>query len=271
MRVPGSLGLGLALLGLVAGPSILSLFWTPDAPGHMHIAARLRPPLSGGLLGTDAFGRDQLSLLMAGGANSLLVAVLSVVTGGAGGTLLGLFAAGRRGLAEALAMRACDVVFAVPPVMSALMLASLVGPGRGTAILAIAIFMVPVFARIARAAALPVWGRDFVLAARGAGKGGLRIARDHVLPNIAGPIAVQATIQLGLAILTEAGLGYLGVGTPPPAPTWGRMLAEAQTFLGTAPWLALAPGLTIAVTVLGLNLIGDGLRDRLDPRGLGPE
>ena len=134
------------------------------------------------------------------------------------------------------------------------------------AIAAIAVFMVPVFARITRGAAMRILARDYILAARGAGKSGPRIAVEHVLPNISGDLIVQATIQLGLAILTEAGLSFLGLGLAPPAPSWGRMLADAQTYLGTAPWLAIAPGLAIATAVLGLNLLGDGLRDRLDPR-----
>ena len=164
-------------------------------------------------------------------------------------------------------MRTCDVVFAVPPILSAMMLGSLLGPGRTTAIVAIAVFIVPVFARVARGAALRVWSRDYVLAARGAGKGAARIAWEHVLPNIASQIAIQTTLQLGLAILTEAGLSYLGLGAPPPAPSWGRMLAEAQTYLAQAPWLVIVPGGAVAFAVLGRHLLGDGLRDRRARRG----
>ncbi len=232
----------------------------------MAILAKLKPPLAQGLLGTDAFGRDVLSMLMAGARNSLGVALAAVALGGTGGTLLGVAAAARRGFAESLVMRGCDIVFAFPPVISALMLGALLGPGRLTAIAAIALFMVPVFARVSRAAARQAWARDYVLAARGAGRGTAAITLDHVLPNIAGQIVIQVTIQLGLAILTEAGLSFLGLGAPPPEPSWGRMLADAQTYLVRAPWLALAPGAAVAVAVLGLNLLGDGLRDRLDPR-----
>ncbi len=263
----GRLGAGLGMTGAVVLLAFVSLVWTPDLPTRMHLAAKLKPPLSAGLLGSDHFGRDVLSMLMAGAWNSLAIAVPSVALGGLFGTFCGVAAAIRRGVAEAAIMRTCDVVFAVPPILSAMMLGSLLGPGRTTAIVAIAVFTVPVFARVARGAALRVWSRDYVLAARGAGKGAARIAWEHVLPNIASQIAIQTTLQLGLAILTEAGLSYLGLGAPPPAPSWGRMLAEAQTYLAQAPWLVIVPGGAVAFAVLGLNLLGDGLRDRLDRRG----
>ena len=163
-------------------------------------------------------------------------------------------------------MRFCDVVFAVPPILSAMMLGAVLGTGRFTAIIAIATFMVPVFARVVLASALQIWARDFIMAARSIGKRPFGITMVHVLPNVAGQIIVQATIQLGLAILTEAGLSFLGLGMAPPAPTWGRMLAESQTYLSQAPWLAILPGLAIAFAVFGLNMLGDGLRDLIDPR-----
>nr|WP_244492027.1 ABC transporter permease [Aureimonas sp. AU12] len=246
--------------------ALVSLVWTPLPPTKIAILAKLKAPLEHGLLGTDHFGRDVLSMLMAGARNSLLVAACAVALGGTVGTLLGVTVAACRGWIESLVMRGCDVVFAFPPIVSAMMLGALLGPGRLTAIVAIAVFMVPVFARVTRGAALQIWSRDYVLASRGAGKGAQRITFAHVLPNIAGQIIVQATIQLGLAILTEAGLSFLGLGAPPPAPSWGRMLADAQTYMIQAPWLAIVPGATIALAVLGLNLLGDGLRDRLDPR-----
>ncbi len=270
---PGRLACGLALTAAVTILALLSLVWTPEPPTRMHIVFRLRPPLGAGLppgfgvLGTDGFGRDVLSMLMAGAWNSLLVAVPSVAMGAGAGTALGIAAAARRGMLDAGAMQACDVIFAVPPILSALMLGSLLGPGRLTAIVAIAVFLVPVFARVARGAALQVYGRDYVLAARSLGKTGLRIAWDNVLPNVASPLLVQVSVELGLAILTEAGLSYLGLGALPPAPSWGRMLAEAQTYLGSAPWLVVVPGSAVALAVLGFNLVGDGLRDLLDRRG----
>jgi len=163
-------------------------------------------------------------------------------------------------------MRFADFSFAFPALLSAIMLTSIYGPGLVTSIVAIGIFNVPVFVRITRAAANTVWSREFVLAARACGKGRLRITIEHVLPNIASILIVQATIQFALAILAEAALSYLGLGTQPPQPSWGRMLNEAQQMLFSAPHLALYPGAAIALSVLGLNLMGDGLRDLLDPR-----
>jgi peptide/nickel transport system permease protein len=256
---------GIIILVLLA-LALLSLVWTPLPPAKMQIIHKLKPPLAHGLLGTDQFGRDIASMLMAGAWNSLSTAAAAVAIGASIGTVLGVIAAARRGVVEALVMRTNDVIFAVPPILSAMMLGALIGTGRFTAIIAIATFMVPVFARVTAGAAQQIWSRDYVLAARGAGKGQFLITVEHVLPNIANQIIVQATIQLGLAILTEAGLSFLGLGMPPPAPTWGRMLADAQTYLGAAPWLAILPGLAIAFTVLGFNMLGDGLRDLLDPR-----
>lgn len=258
---------GAIILALVA-IALVSLVWTPLPPAKMQIIHKLKPPLAYGLLGTDQFGRDIASMLMVGAWNSLSTAAAAVALGGSLGTALGVLAA-RRGLTEAFVMRANDVIFAVPPILSAMMLGALMGSGRFTAIIAIAVFMVPVFARVTASAAQQIWSRDYVLAARGAGKGPFLITVEHVLPNISNQIIVQATIQLGLAILTEAGLSFLGLGMPPPAPTWGRMLADAQTYLALAPWLAILPGLAIALTVFGFNMLGDGLRDLLDPREKG--
>ncbi|MGG6893204.1 ABC transporter permease [Rhizobium sp. BR 315] len=255
----------LIILALVC-VAIVSLFWTPVPPAKVQIIHKLHPPFGFGLLGTDQLGRDVLSMLMAGCWNSLSISVSAVAIGGTLGTIIGVSAAAQRGLFEALVMRACDVIFALPPILSAMILGAFLGTGRMTAIIAIAVFMVPVFARVALGSALQAWSRDYVLAARAIGNTQLAITLRHVLPNIMGNIIVQATIQLGLAILTEAGLAFLGLSVPPPAPTWGRMLAEAQTYFHVAPWLALLPGLAIALSVLGFNLLGDGLRDLLDPR-----
>lgn len=264
-----TLTIGTILIALLVAVALLSLVWTPLPPFKMQIIHKLKAPLAFGLLGTDQFGRDLASMLMVGAWNSLSTSVLAVVLGGAVGTLLGVTAAARRGLFEGLIMRVNDVIFAIPPILSAMMLGALLGTGRFTPIIAIAVFMVPVFARITASASLQIWERDYVLAARGAGKGKVLITIEHVLPNIANQIIVQVTIQLGLAILTEAGLSFLGLGMPPPAPTWGRMLADSQTYLNIAPWMAILPGLAIAMTVLGFNMLGDGLRDLLDPREKG--
>ncbi|MAU23560.1 MAG: peptide ABC transporter permease [Martelella sp.] len=246
--------------------AILSRFWTPMDPAAINIPLRLEGPGPGGLLGADQFGRDELSMIMAGAWTSLSIAFSAVAIGGTFGTVLGTMAAARRGVAEAAIMRVNDIVFAFPPVLSALLLAAVLGGGPATTVTAIALFMVPVFARVSRGAALQVWARDYILAARMAGKTGTRITLEHVLPNIAAQIIVQVAIQTGLAILTEAGLSFLGLGVAPPTPSWGRMLADAQTYLASAPHLVLAPGLAIAFSVLGLNLLGDGLGRLTDPR-----
>lgn len=258
--------IGGSIIALLIAVALLSLVWTPLPPAKMQIIHKLQPPLAFGILGTDQFGRDVLSMMMVGCWNSLSIAIAAVSIGGMLGSIAGISAAALRGTYEALLMRACDVVFALPPILSAMMLGAYLGPGRLTAIIAIATFMIPVFARITLATALQAWSRDYVLAARAIGNSRFTISVRHVLPNIMSQIIVQATIQLGLAVLTEAGLSFLGLGIAPPAPTWGRMLADAQTYLALAPWLAILPGLAIALCVLGFNMLGDGLRDRLDPR-----
>ena len=244
----------------------VTLVWTPYPWVEMNIPGRLQPPSFEHLLGTDHFGRDVLSMLMKGTHNSIVVALVAVGIGIGIGVPVGLFAAGRGGWLDELVMRAADFTFAFPALLSAVMITALAGPGAVNSIIAIGIFNIPVFARLARGAALVVLTREYIAAARLAGAGATRIAIEHVLPNIASVLIVQATIQFALAILAEAGLSYLGLGTQPPNPSWGKMLNEAQTMIYLAPHLVIFPGLTIALTVLGLNLLGDGLRDALDPR-----
>ena len=261
-----SFTLGAALAMALAGMALLSLVWTPWPVAGIEVAQKLRPPSLGHWFGTDNLGRDILSLILAGAQNSILVGVIAVGIGLVFGVVLGLLAAARRGWVEELVMRAADFTFAFPALLSAIMLTSLWGPGIVDSILAIGIFNIPVFVRITRAAANGVYSREFILAARVAGKGGVAISLEHVLPNIAPALIVQATIQFATAILAEAALSYLGLGTQPPLPSWGRMLSEAQTLMFQAPQLAVYPGIAIALAVLGLNLLGDGLRDVLDPR-----
>ena len=265
-RVNANLLIGGLLSVLLIGVALLSLAWTPENPLRVRIPLRLKPPGVAGLLGTDHFGRDVLSMLMAGAANSLAIALPAVLGGALLGTAIGSAAAAVRGAFETLVLRVSDVVFAFPAVLSAIMIGALLGAGPTAGVLAIATFNVPVFVRVSRAAALGIWATDYVGAARAVGRRPGAIALTEVLPNMAGVLIVQVTIQLALAILTEAGLSYLGLGVRPPNPSWGRMLADAQTYLAQAPWLALAPGLAVALSVLGLNLFGDGLRDWLDPR-----
>ncbi len=246
--------------------ALISLVWTPHDVTAIDIAIRLQGPSADYWLGTDYFGRDLVSMLMVGATNSVVVALVAVGIGLGLGVPLGALAAAKRGWVDELVMRFNDFTFAFPALLSAVMITALLGPGAVNSIIAIGIFNVPVFARLTRGSALVVWQREFILAARAAGKGATRISVEHVIPNVASVLIVQATIQFALAILAEAGLSYLGLGTQPPQPSWGKMLNEAQTLMFQAPQLAIFPGLAIALTVLGLNLFGDGLRDVLDPR-----
>jgi peptide/nickel transport system permease protein len=259
--------IGAALSLLFVSLALISFVWTPGDYLTMDIANRMKPPLAHGLLGTDHFGRDLVSMVMVGARTSIAVAIVAVGIGMGLGVPLGLAAAARRGgVLDDFIMRANDLVFAFPSLVIAILITAILGPGAINAILAIGIFNIPVFARISRAAALPLWQREFIMAARVAGKSRSRISAEHILPNITNLLVVQGTIQFSLAILAEAGLSYVGLGAQPPLPSWGRMLADAQTMVALAPHLALVPGLAIVLTVLGLNLLGDGLRDRLDPR-----
>ena len=257
---------GALLVALRLAAAALSLVWTPWSPYEMDLPAKLQPPSAQHWLGTDAYGRDVASLLLVGARNSIWVGIIAVGIGLTIGTLLGLLASARRGWVEEAIMRLSDFTFAFPAILSAIMLTAVFGAGIVNSIIAIGIFNIPTFARITRASANAVWSRDYVLAARACGKNAWQITRQHVLPNILSVLVVQATIQFAIAILAEAALSYLGLGTQPPMPSWGRMLSEAQTLMFQAPLLAVFPGVAIALAVLGLNLLGDGLRDLLDPR-----
>ncbi|MFE0757559.1 ABC transporter permease [Inquilinus sp. NPDC058860] len=258
--------LGLALCVVFIGMALVSLAWTPFPPNAISIPQKLQAPGALHWLGTDQLGRDTLSRIMVGARTSVAVGVVAVVIGLVIGVPLGLWAAARRGWTDEVLGRAVDLTFAFPAILSAILITALMGPGAVNAILAIGIFNIAVFARVARGAALVVYGRDFVRAAQSLGRSRLDIALRHVLPNMANALIVQATVQFAIAILAEAALGYLGLGTQPPQASWGKMLLDAQTLLAQAPLQAVFPGLAIAVAVLGLNLIGDGLRDLLDPR-----
>ena len=247
--------------------ALMSFVWTPFDHATLNIPARLQAPGATHLLGTDHFGRDILSLIMVGARTSIAVALVAVGIGMCLGIPLGLWAAARRGsLIDEVIMRGNDLVFAFPSLVIAILITAVFGAGAVNAIIAIGIFNIPVFARITRGAALSLWEREFILAARVAGKSSLRISVEHILPNVTNLLIVQGTIQFSLGILAEAGLSYVGLGAQPPTPSWGRMLADAQTMVSIAPHMALMPGFAIIFTVLGLNLMGDGLRDYLDPR-----
>jgi peptide/nickel transport system permease protein len=232
----------------------------------MDMANKMQAPSASHWLGTDAFGRDVASLLLVGARASILVGVIAVGIGLVVGTALGLLAAARRGWVEEAIMRFSDFSLAFPAILSAIMMTAVFGAGIVNAIIAIGIYNIPTFARITRASANAIWSREYVAAARACGKGSFAITMQHVLPNISAVLIVQITIRFAIAILAEAALSYLGLGTQPPQPSWGRMLSEAQTLMFQQPLLAVFPGMAIALAVLGLNLLGDGLRDLLDPR-----
>ena len=257
---------GAVLSLLLVFTATLSLVWTPWSPYEMDLPHKLLPPSAAHWLGTDVYGRDVASLLLVGARSSILVGVVAVGIGLVVGTALGLLAAARRGWMEETIMRLSDFTLAFPAILSAIMMTAVFGPGMVNAIIAIGIYNIPTFTRISRASAHAVWSREYITAARACGKGTWAITWQHVLPNISAVLVVQVTIRFAIAILAEAALSYLGLGTQPPQPSWGRMLAEAQTLLYQAPMLAVYPGVAIALAVLGLNLLGDGLRDLLDPR-----
>lgn len=260
-----ALVVGLVLVGVVVAVAVVSWFWTPYDPIRAEPDIRLQGPGWPHVLGTDNLGRDVASNLMAGARTTLLVGVVAVLIAGAVGIPLGLLAAVRGGWLAEVIVRLSDVVYAFPALILAVMLAAVYGASTTTAMVAIGVANIPVFARLSRAEALRVLSADFVPAARLSGRGRLAITGRHLLPNIAPVLLVQGTVLFALAILAEAALSYLGLGTPAPTPSWGRMLRDSQTFFGTQPYLAVFPGLAIALAVLGFNLLGDGLRDALDP------
>jgi peptide/nickel transport system permease protein len=258
--------LGALITLIIASMALLSYVWTPYSATELSVLNKMKGLSAEHLFGTDHFGRDILSMIMVGARSSIAVAILAVGIGIVIGVPLGCYAAATGGWIDEALMRVNDLVFAFPALLSAIMITAIFGPGATNAIIAIGIFNIPVFARVARAGALSIWPREFILAARASGKGKVLITIEHILPNIVSLLLVQGTIQFALGILAEAGLSYLGLGTQPPMPSWGRMLFDAQTRMMAAPHLAIFPGLAIVVTVLGLNLLGDGARDILDPR-----
>jgi peptide/nickel transport system permease protein len=267
MRVPKTLILGGAIFAVFLGGALISFLWTPYDVETLAITAKLKTPSAQFWFGTDHFGRDIFSMIMVGARTSIAVAIVAVGIGITLGVPLGLTAAANRGgWLDEIIMRGNDLIFAFPSLVIAILITAVFGPSAVNAIIAIGIFNIPVFARVSRGGALSLWTLDYILAARVAGKGRLRISVEHILPNIANLLIVQGTIQFSLGILAEAALSYVGLGAQPPLPSWGRMLADSQTMISFAPHLALFPGFAIVLTVLGLNLMGDGLRDILDPR-----
>lgn len=261
-----SLAIGLIATLIFVAIGLLSLVWTPYPIAQIDIPRRFLPPGTEHWLGTDNLGRDMASLVMSGTWTSFLVAAIAVAIGVGVGVPLGLAAAAWGGPVEWLVLRFSDFIFAFPAVIVAILITTLLGPSAINAIVAIGIFNIPVFARVARGGALSIATLDFVAAGRLAGLGNAMIAYRHLLPSIMSLLIVQGTIQMSLGILAEAGLSYIGLGTQPPATSLGLMLRDAQGLFLIHPWLTLVPGLAIVLIVIALNIAGDGLRDALDPR-----
>ena len=259
--VSGALGGALVVLA-----GFTSLVYTPHDPEAVEIQLRLKGPGAGFALGTDQFGRDVLSRLGVGASIALVVAGVATLISVAAGVPLGAAAGYLGGYVDEFVMRAMDGLLAFPALLLAIAVVAALGPGHWHAAIAIGVVGIPVFARLTRGVVLSIASREFVSAVRAQGATSLYILFRHVMPNSMAPIIVQASLGVGRAILAEAGLSYLGLGTQPPVASWGKMLQEAQGFMGQAPWMAIFPGIAIALTVLAFNMLGDGLRDLLDPR-----
>jgi peptide/nickel transport system permease protein len=259
-----TIGFFVTLIIVLTG--LLSIGYTPYDPNRMNLPERFQSPSRAHWLGTDQYGRDILSRVMKGSTNSIIVGLVTVSIGMSFGIFLGSLSAFYKRWVDEAIMRVSDVLYGFPAVLSAILITSILGPGIINSMIAIGIFNIPIFARLTRATSLSVWERDYVTSAKAIGRSEVGIIWKYILPNIVSSLVVQGTVQFAIAILAEAGLSYLGLGTQPPHASWGRMLNEAQTFMGTSPWLAIFPGCSIALTVLGFNLLGDGLRDMLDPK-----
>jgi peptide/nickel transport system permease protein len=266
-RAHGSFATGLAITAAIVLLAGLSLVYTPHDPLRMDFGARLEGPSGAHPMGTDQFGRDLLSRVMRGAVSSLVVGAVAVGIGMGLGALVGALGGYFGGGLDEALMRLVDAVYGFPAVLSALLVTAVYGPGMAISMVAVGVASVPVFARLTRGSFLVLREREFVLAARALGARHVAIVGRHILPNTLSPLIVQATISFPIAILAEAALSYLGLGTQPPHPSWGLMLKDAQSFLALSPWYAVFPGSAIALSVLGFNLLGDGLRDLLDPRG----
>lgn len=258
--------IGFCIALTILSAALVSIGYTPYDPNRMSLSARFQAPNGTHWFGTDQYGRDVFSRVMKGAVNSIIVGLVAVSIGMGFGILLGSLAAFFKEWVDEIIMRISDVLYGFPAVLSAILITSILGPGIVNSMIAIGIFNIPIFARLTRATSLSIWERDYVTSAKAIGRSNAGIIWNYILPNILSSLVVQGTVQFAIAILAEAGLSYLGLGTQPPHASWGRMLNEAQTFMGTSVWLAIFPGCAIALAVLGFNLLGDGLRDILDPK-----
>lgn len=258
--------IGGTLVCLIAASAVFAPMLTPHDPTAIDPVGRLTPPDREHILGTDRLGRDVLSRILYGGRVAVIVGGVAVAIGAGAGVSLGLISGYQAGRLDAVLMRAIDGLMAFPALLLAIMVVAALGPGHIQTMAAVGVVLIPTFARLARAQALAVRGQEFVAAARALGATDGRIVITHILPNVAGPLVIQSTVAFSGAVLAEASLSYLGLGTQPPVASWGGMLQEARDVLFVGPWMAIWPGVAIALAVLGWNLLGDGLRDLLDPR-----
>ncbi|MFI8412096.1 ABC transporter permease [Paeniglutamicibacter gangotriensis] len=258
--------IGSVLVSLVVLAAVLSFIWTPYNPYEQFFADKHQGSSLSHLMGTDRLGRDVFSNILYGARITLLVGLVAVGIALLVGTPLGILAGMKRGATEEVTMRFADILLAFPALLMAIMFAAVYGPGTVSAMVAIGIGSIPGFARIARSGTLQVMSTEYVQAARASSQPALRVAWRHVMPNIVGMVVVQSSVTFALAVLAEAALSFLGLGTQPPTASWGRMLQESQQYISINPMLVVWPGLAIAVAVMGFNLLGDGLRDRFDPK-----
>lgn len=266
LKSNSSLLFGGTLVVLVVLMALISYVWTPFNPYEQALTEAHHGSSAEHWLGTDRLGRDVFSMILYGARITLLVGLASVAIALVVGTPIGIIAGMRGGWVEEITMRLSDMLLAFPALLLAMMFAAVFGPGTASAMIAIGIASIPGFARVARSGTLQVMSREYISAAKAASQSSLRIAIRHVLPNISGMIVVQCSVAFSLAVLAEAALSYLGLGTQPPTASWGRMLQEAQQYLWVNPMLVVWPGLAIALAVMGFNMLGDGLRDHFDPK-----
>jgi peptide/nickel transport system permease protein len=266
MRPRANTLIGGALMTLLLVTAVTAALWTPFDPLRVNLRARLQPPSALYWLGTDEFGRDVLSRVMAGASASVIIALCTVVLAVGVGLMVGCLAGYLRGWTDRIIMAVNDALLAFPGILLALSVMIVVGANKLSLVLALGLAYTPSVARVVRGTVLSIREKEYIEASRVIGNSELYSMLRHVLPNAVAPVAVLATSMFGWVLLAESALSFLGLGVPPPAPTWGNMLAASRPFMETAVWLSIAPGLCIALTLLGINLLGDSLRDRLDPR-----
>jgi peptide/nickel transport system permease protein len=265
-RIRANAAIGGTIIGILVATALLSAVWTPYDPLKIDILSRFKPPSAAHWLGTDEFGRDVLSRAMSGAATSAWISLLTVATAVTGGTLVGVLTGYMRGWVDRVIMVFNDALLAFPGILLALGIMAILGANKYGIILALGLAYMPSVVRVVRGTVLSIRGREYVEASQIMGNSELFTMARHVLPNCIAPLTVLATSMFGWVLLSESALSFLGLGVPPPAATWGNMLAAARPYIGTAPWLGIFPGLCISLTLLGINLFGDAIRDRLDPR-----